>query len=415
MRREKLLAYLYLLLMALGCTGELVFSDLANPRARLVLKGTYETNDPYGWLPFFNDDAYDSLVAPGQPLHNTDFHTQTLSHGPQHLEWYIDLAEVRLGQGSGPGGGRDAEDYWEFFSRQRLLLCSRYDALQDKELKSCRQEEGLAKLEAFFGEGVEIKANDVLVGTYNHLALYYRKIITNPALLFSDTGSFLSQSTAIFENRGVRGTDIAERYQYSALGGNATLLFPLERKDLKLNIPDENRPYVLEVRTFLKNNINRHIIRVGGLGTTVYFLGPADFRINHRYNTLLESGRLGGNILMDGRIYQPGKVGAVDVSLITIAGGGAVNYKAAIPLGDSFDPQKQLAYAATRGDGMEIRNLPPGSYEILALCDKKRRATGDVLEAGFDGFPETASPPCAQVTITEGSTVISPPATCSCP
>lgn len=403
----------FFLVVSWSCTGELVFSDLANPRARLILKGTYETHDPYDWFPFFNDDAYDTLTGLGGELQGTEFATITQSHTPAQLEWYIDLAEVRIAQGQG-AGGQEASKYWGFLTRNRLLLCSRYDALQGRELKNCKEQGGKELLKNFFTQGIELVANDVEPKLYNHVGLYYRKIITNPALLFTENGNFQSQITAVFENRGVNGMDIEERYQFS-LQGNTTLLFPLERKDFHLVIPDEERPYVLEIRTFLKNNLNRHVIRVPGNGSTIYFLGPADFMINHRYNAVLQSGRLGGNILFEARVYQIGKTGTLDVSSITIANGGGINYKAAIPSGKVFDPYREMAYAATRGNGSEIANLPEGVYEIVALCDKKRRVTDDAEQAGFDGFPETVSPPCAQATVTTGVVTVVPPATCTCP
>ncbi len=415
--RKKAIPLIVLILLAVtSCTGELVFSSLANTRLQLIVKGTYETNDPADWLGnFFNDDGYDAAVT---DLTGSEFHSQTQAQTPANLKWYIDLAEIRLARGNGRPSGRDPEDYWQFISQDRVLLCSQYNALQNRTLKNCREQNGREKLNQFFREGFEMKAYDIRAGRYNHLAMYFRKVIVTPAAFFNTlSGEKITDATATFENRGVIGYDIEERFQVKVGGSSVPLMFPLEKKNLVLDIPNDEEPFVLETRVFFKNNMMRHVVRTSTtLGSFVYFIAPSDHAINHQYDSLVEAGRLGGNIALAARIYKPSQSGSVDVSGITVAGGNTINYIAAIPAGLTFDPSTSLAYAATKANGAGvIKNLPAGEYNIIGLCDKKRRETGDVLQNGEDGYPETASPACAIVNITAGATSNAGIATCSCP
>lgn len=406
------------ILMASGaCTNYAVLSEIADSRLTLILKGTYESNNGYGLQNLYNDDG---LTTEAAALPATDLagFANTAPTSETELNWYLDIAEIRAAVGGGLASGSDPEDYYNYFARSRQLLCSEEYSYEGKELKNCRAQNGSAKLAAFLNDGFIYPSTDLKVQRYNHLAIYMRRIVIDPARFYDGTGAALSSSegTAQFDNRKIKGTEISSLMQL-APGDNADTqaprLFPLERTDLDLPVPDNEKPYVMEVRIFMKNLMMKHVTSIS---TSLYnggklysaFVAPSDWAANHPYSDSTLAGRLGGNTTFTARIYDPDNVRMLTVSSDSGTSGSTLYYYAVVPAGETFDPKAELPLAATQGTlPANIKNLPPASYDLYKTCDLKyQTSSGETATANADGYPETAVK-CATVDLTGGDQSVS--------
>ena len=307
-------------------------------------------------------------------------------------------------------------------------MCSSYDSADGRGLSNCSDSAGIDRLSAFFNGGFTYPAVDIASGNFNHLGIYFRRFATYPAARFLGDGNFSDGAnnstnqttsentmTTAFDNRTIYGIDI-EAFLQNAYGGTNTepMMFPLQRKDLSLNISNDHEPYVLEVRMFIKNAMMVHVVQNTGTVTPAadptnsafVYVAPADWNVNHAYQDLSNSGRQGGAIAMTARTYQPSKVGKIQMSGTATSG----EYFAAVPSGTTFAyPLTTIPHAATAGTNTTITNLQPGSYDVYRVCDKKTctsastAGTCDAPAAGTDGFPETPAP-CGTYNVTTGTT-----------
>lgn len=422
----------------LHCTGELPLSDLVNNTITLKVLGTYESNDSFAVgtvntsLP--KDDVITGTAITGASptLAGTPpIVDYANSLTPANIDYYIDIAEIRLARGQGKSSSQSISDYWSQFAISRQLMCSSYSSADGRGLSNCSDSAGIDRLSAFFNGGFTYPAVDVPSGSFNHLGVYFRRFVTYPAARFygdgthysGDTPTKVQSVTAAFDNRTIYGLDIESFLQNAYGATNAEpMMFPLQRKDLALNIYNDHEPYVMEVRIFLKNAMMAHIIQSTGNATTAtdatnsafIYLAPADWNVNHAFQDLTNSTRHGGAVAMTARVYQPAKVGSINIT-----GGAAtsVEYFAVVPAGTVFaNPYvTTLPLAATRGTNTSITNLPPGSYDVYRTCDKRLCSSAstagtcdNVLFTSIagrtigDGFPETAAP-CGTYTVTSGT------------
>lgn len=384
-----------------NCTGELPISDLINNTITLKVMGTYESNNPYAQantLP--KDDVIAAFASASPALNGTALQTYANSITAADLKYYIDIAEIRLAQGQGKSSSQTISDYWAQFAIDRQLMCSGYDTADGRQLSNCRDQNGQGRLAEFFNGGFTYPAVDVPYGNFNHLGIYFRRFVTAPAARYDGTGATQTLFTAAFDNRTIYGFDI-ESFLQNPYGATATepLMFPLQRKDLSLNIVHDNEPYVMEVRIFLQNLMMVHVLQATNNASVpadtsngaVVYVGPSDWNIDHAYQDLTNSTRMGGSVLMTARTYQPAKVGHIQVTA-----GGAGEYFVAVPAGTTFNPLTAMPYAATPATTGLIMNLPPGAYDVYRTCDLTKCGTAStagtcsVPVAGTDGFPEKA-------------------------
>ncbi|MDH5720112.1 MAG: hypothetical protein OEZ13_05740 [Spirochaetia bacterium] len=405
----------FLIIILINCTGKPILSELANSRINVILKGTYESNNPYSWnTDSYVDDAYSSAtitgltnVIPGNAIPLVD------------QKYYIDIAEIRISKQNEITDTTILEDYWHYFARERQVLCSETAALYEKQLDSCDTNNGVEKINEFFNEGFSYPAVDLESGKYQHLAIYVRKMITYPSKSYNSDGSFYDDIVAAFDNKRINGYDISSRYQWAAADDTAEdtpRLFPLQRTDLSLEIPETDKNYVLEIRVFLKNLMMKHLFEYTEIDTGeikyLSFLGPSDHKANHQFNDATNKGKLGGNILIAARAYVPDETGSIRIINDTGADGSVMFYYAVMPSGETFDSSAEIPYAATNGGNNIINNLPEGDYDIYKTCDKSRNA--DDITSSTDGFPETASLSCATVSVQAGVESQVDLGTCDC-
>ncbi len=428
--------FLSLLLVAAmtNCTGELPISDLINNTITLKVLGTYESNNPYalGFTDATNaanirkDDVITAGAITGTNLTLTGAPPNVVAFAnairPADLQYYIDIAEIRLAKGQGKSSSQTIADYWNQFAIDRQLMCSDYTTADGRTLANCRDQNGQGRLAEFFNGGFTYPAVDVPFNTFNHLGIYFRRFAVAPGARFTADGSYFGGTeataktsvTAAFDNRTIYAFDV-ESYLQNPYGATSTepLMFPLQRKDLNLQVVHDNEPYVMEIRIAIHNMMMVHIAQitqVAGDNTSTsngsfIFAGPPDWNVDHKFNDLTNLNRMGGAMLMTARTYQPAKVGRINIT------GGTANsgeYFAVMPSGTAYaTPVSLLPHAATAGTNTTISNLQPGTYDVYRMCDKTRCSTASGAGAcdnagGTDGFPETAAP-CGTYNVTTGT------------
>ncbi len=412
-----------------NCTGELPISDLINNTITLKVMGTYESNNPY---PLGITDA--SLAA---NLPKDDVITGTSITGadpaltgtpalvtfantikPSDIKYYIDIAEIRLARGQGKSSSQTISDYWSQFAITRQLMCSDYDAADGRSYANCRDQNGQGRLAEFFNGGFTYPAVDVPYGNFNHLGIYFRRFATSPSALFDGLGQNQQNISTTFDNRTLFGFDVESVLQ-NPYGSTSTepLMFPLQRKDLSLNIVHDNEPYVMEVRVFIHNLNMVHVLQLTGDAATpssafnsaAVFVGPADWNIDHAFKDATNRTRMGGSVIMTARTYQPAKVGALQMNA-TFTPTTNASYFVAVPSGSTFSPKTALPLLATAATNNTISNVQPGAYDVYRTCDVTKcvttstAGTCDATSNTPDGFPETPQLCQAGVTVSTGTT-----------
>lgn len=404
---KKIWILMALSIATLQCTNELVFSSLVNTRMKIILKGTYETNNSYDAQPLYTNDSLSSLIS--GTLSGSELASENASLTQQsQLKYYIDIAEIRMATGRGAPTGGNARDYWSFPARNRNLFCSKVTSNSGRNFNNCSKEDGREKLTALLDNGLEIESSDVPSGVYPHVGIFFRRLIVDPSFSYNSSGNGKTVIRAFFENQAINGVDIENDYQFSPSNLTVPMMFPLENKDLNVRVFEGDEPFVVEIRFFLKNLMMKHVRSVSGGYRT--FIGPSDWLYNHDYNGQ-HSGRLGGHFIMSARSYMPSSVGSIQVNSNL---GAYPHYYGVVPAGSAFDPKQGLPLAATRADTGHITNLPEGQYDLYRTCDVKICTSANCDQAGTDGYPETAKA-CGvnPVSVVAGATASV--AGCACP
>ncbi len=396
---KKHLIILFLAALFSQCTNQAVLSQLYNSRLKLVLMSTYESNDPYAQQDLYiADTLFTEADGTGTDLEGTTYFGED---DRTTFSQYFDIAEVRLATGSGLPSGNDPNDYFEFFARDRELLCSETSALDGKVLETCIENNGVQKLKELNSTGYNFPSVDVPRNIYQHVAVYFRRMVTYPSVNYDDQKAFSTENRASFDNREVQGTDAEALYQFLPNATNTNpLMFPLENTSLNLNIPhpDEGKRFIIEVRFFTHNLWMKHVIKGGVTGNFSTFVGPSDWAADHDYDDDASSGQLGGNVIVTARLYKPDEIGAIMVSNLGATTVDPMNYIIAVNAGVNA-PTNTLPLAATSIDATTatIKNLQPGDYDIYRMCDNLY-CTGGACTTNTvagnrhqqDGFPETS-------------------------
>lgn len=362
-----LLLGLFFIFYAMGCSNEPVMSELVNSRVSVVLKGTYLSNGVETKQGSLLTNQYGSLTG-NAAVSNAD---------SASFKLYLDIAEVRLASGTGPGS--NPSKYWQYFANERIVMCDgTTSTYNSKTFATCSRTGGEQKLSDFLtGNGVTVNATDVEAKTYNHLALYIRRFVSYPSINYDSSGNKESDRTTTFDNQITYGVNSGAFYFYAPSDNTSSdtpRLFPLENKNLSLTIPDNDDSYVLEVRIAMNKVLMKHLYKTDD-GGYISFIGPSNW-LKGVYDG---SGKLGGNFAITGRIYQPGNTGE-------ISGTGSQIY-AVMPAGTTLTA-KMLPIAAAKGT---IKNLEPGSYDVYK-----------VTLSSATGFAQSVSSCATSVTVTAG-------------
>ncbi len=366
------------------CSSFPVLSELLNSRLSLILKGTYETNDPYPW----NDIIYNNEYVEQEPLASN----LNIAVNSNDLKLYLDIARIVVSEKNPTNFIDIDENDQRNFAIERQLLCASNISIDDKELKECIGTNGIEKLDAFFEEGFSYPAKDLEVKEYKSMAILLRKFVSRPSFTYNASLEETQEDT-LFDNRDIYGSNIKQFYDYRKeddSNSTPSRFFYLYKNDLKLIIPDTNAPFTLEIRIFLKNLLMKHIVKDGNNRTT--FIGPSDWLEYHEYDNTSSNPpinqRLGGTILIGVRIYSNMQVNDLLIRNFNAERCiGGLSYFALIPAGETFNISK-LPLVATRTSALSIKNISFGEYDLYITQDKKEQASNG-LEDGEDGFPES--------------------------
>jgi len=277
---------LLMIVFALGCGKKALFDELAENRLKVVIKGTYESNDPRSRLGAFPDDnSIDDGIA------NTELPTRLM----------LDIAEIQL---------LDKEGGVEPFSKYREVYTL---DLNDSE-------------PFFSGMGIGHPNDDVEAGRlWTGMRLFLRKMVFDGAMQYHlipgepGIGTWTSDGKlyTIFDVDSVEGLDVNPlqvNTYYDSLKQNAkeiNRIFPLKIPIIGgLNFNYANDETVLEIRLVFKNFVKRYeydFVRDGYHYIYRYF-GPSDWL----RDVVADDAVIGGNIIAVARSYVRGKT--VDIT-----------------------------------------------------------------------------------------------------
>ncbi len=286
-----------------ACSDYPVFSEMGTSRLRVILKGTFESNNPRPWdlssPANMRDDSIDDLT--------TDTTTAP-------TRFMLDIAEMQL-QGSG------SADKFAFYRKTYSIP--------------------LLDSEAFFdGSGVEYPSDDPYSNyQYTSVLVYIRKMIFDMATRWQFNYSTLSWEEqeapeSIFNENTVQGVDF-NQLQYNTYwdslrtnSKDVIRIFPL-----RIYFPPGGFVYdrrypetVLEIRFVIKNFIKYYEYddTSSGFYKVLHFWALSDWLRNVRADDTV----MGGNIIAVARSYVPGRTAS-----ITGTGGTAGDYIIAIETG----------------------------------------------------------------------------------
>jgi len=319
-----------------GCGDEALFDELGGNRLTVILKGTYESNDPRPWTGAISaDDSIDD--CPG-------------TEDVPPTKMMLDIAEMRVAQG---------KHYQKFANYRRTYTFP------------------LTNDEPFFnGDGAEYRNDDVRPHFHwQTLKVYTRKMIFDGANQYqleddgdafngAGTWVFNDEVSEIFEEESVQGYDV-NRVQlltyYDNLreySSSINRIFPIKIPIIDdLVFDDEDEKTILEVRIVVKNFLKKYELDAYGDYHYAYHLyGFSDWlRDVNRDETAI-----GGNIIAVARSYVPGKT-------VTISGNCPVG-KYIIAFSDTYTVSDFIVGDRTRPTCDEPKltsYLVPGDLESL--------------------------------------------------
>lgn len=261
-----------------GCGDQPLFDELATNRLKVVIKGTYESNNPRDWqaIPAADVEEVDDLAFSASAP----------------TTFMLDIAELQL-------------DGKEFALYRKTYTIAVTDA------------------DPFFnGTGVLYENDDVPDRTYSYVSMYIRKMIFNNARKYHwiDNGDPLDgdgtwyddgPAEVIFKENTVEGFDFNQlqvNTYYDSLRLESTeinRIFPLSIPiDGNLVYDRDNPETVLEIRLVIKNFVKRYEYDyLSDYRYAYHFFGLSDWlrdvRAGDKY--------FGGNLHAVARTYVPGK------------------------------------------------------------------------------------------------------------
>ena len=346
-----ILAATYLLFVSCGDVP--IFTEMHTNRLKVVIKGTFETEEVSSLVDMNLQTANTSPILSGSIVggefnESSNPLTETFNLPTTFM---FDIAELRL----------DDEEF------------ANYRQVMEASLA------GDGSSEPFFnGTGIVLKNDDPADGYYNYVQVYVRKMIFDEGHVYRKSGSAFEHEDAtnvIFNEEYRNGFDF-NQFQQSTYVDSLKLNSSEQLKSFPINIPiigglqyDKNeKETVLEIRFVVKNFIKKFELPYydSGVFKVYHFYALSDWLREARPGDRA----FGGNILAVARAYVPGKTGKVTVTA------SANEYVIAIPTsedtGDYDYFMNRLGTAATGSRGFDYDLPQPPIYpgnNIEALLD----------------------------------------------
>ncbi len=270
-----------------GCGDQALFDELSENRVKVIIKGTYESNNPRDWVYSFPEDG-SVYVDPGAP----DDENPT--------RFMLDIAGIKISSGK----------HNQYFANYRKI----YSA-------------GLNNTDPFFNDtGFKYENDDMRPDFLWHtLKIYFRKMIFNSAKIYEVSGFDSNEENTwdydqdfkvIFHEKETYGLNfnllqtitycdyLKENYN------NINRIFPL-----KIQFEDgfvfdyDGKETVMEIRLVIKNFIKKYEYEYDtskGVHKLVHFYALSDWLRDIDRNEVAK-GLMGGNLLAVARYYVPGK------------------------------------------------------------------------------------------------------------
>lgn len=277
-----------------GCGKKPLLDELSTNRLKVIIKGTYESNNPKNWDAANNFTRDDNSIITG----TTGACTEQPPLPP--TQFMLDIAELKL-------------DDKKFANYRQLITADIND------------------IDPFFnGAGVVYNQNDDPgSGDYINLQVYIRKMVFNSGTYYylnSDTGNewaYNAPSTTMFHEESINGFDF-NQFQTNTYFDSLMLeadtinrVFPLVVPiNGGFNYDNNNDETVLEIRLVIKNFTKKYEYVVPNTATYLfhYFALSDWLRDVQRDET-----SMGGNVLAVARSYVPGKTFTLTKTDITAA------------------------------------------------------------------------------------------------
>ena len=288
----------------LSCDNKPLLTELIDNKMTVIIKGTYESNGPTA-----------SWVAT----------TPT--------KFYLDIAQMSF----------DNDIFGHYRETYEFRLSDNSE-------------------DFFNGTGVTFKNDDLYNGkNYSKLKVYFRKMIFNAA---TDGGSVVETT---FNEKEINGFDFNEYQAYTQADyddyendGSSldNLVFPARYKLPESFEYERDKEFVLEVRIFVKNNIEEYTGMDSDLPDSFYAFNDSINACNGTGNKYI-----GGNLRIVARIYRTDQI-----ANHSAAAGAANVYVCAIPTTDNIGNYTvnipQLVTFTTTGTYF-LNNIPTGkSYTV---------------------------------------------------
>ncbi|MCL2025725.1 MAG: hypothetical protein FWG92_02840 [Leptospirales bacterium] len=296
------------LVFSLSCSGDPLLTDLRTNNLKVIIKGTYESDNPRPW--FWPSTFNSGNIRSG----SIAMHPVEISSKPD--TFMIDIIGMDL---TGPS-----------------IKTARF--ANHRRTYSCGADDNNA---AFFnGEGITINNDDVPAEkNYTHARLYLRKILFSDAQRYNLSAIgwepgidfityFREQKTNAF-NFNLQ----LVRYFYDTLRENYSInrIYPLTI-DISNGLTfDPKEEMVLEIRLVIKNFVKlyeyNHLDYSSDKPYVVHYFGVSDWLREVRAG----EHTIGGNLLASARTYVIGKTGTVRGTIV------GARYVIGIPAGANID------------------------------------------------------------------------------
>ncbi len=400
--------FLCFTLAQIGCgyQGSGLFSQLVSSRVRILLKGTYATDNPLEFtqinenrifvdtddqLTDLRHQASDECSLEEQQEGDIDYLRCVPSY--DNIPMYIDIGGVRLSSQENNIDSiqnvNDSDDFWETVAVRRQVYCSQTYATNGS-IDSCSDNNGIEKFQQFMnGEGAEYPASNISSQNYLHAGVFIRSIVTG-------WGNFAELPTrptfSDFDSTLVRGAELLPLIGFSnpeepeppALNpGPISEWFPLHFRigqGQELFFVPENIPAVLEIRFNIKENLMVHSYQDIS-NRSLRVISFSDWRKGHQHTEDgTNSQYLGGNVLTRARFYYPQLVSQIRIQN-PITQDSSRHYYGLYGIEEEINSVNHLPYAATPargGDNNVLNFIMPGQYRLECRYDEVQ-----------DGYPET--------------------------
>lgn len=283
----------FLLPLFISCDGRALFDELAENRIKVVLKGTYESNNPRVW------QGLDKTIGTGDGDSSID-DLVDVTNDAAPTTFMLDVAELRMTRTDG-GNPQQFANYRQTY---QFPIGDENDAF-------------------FNGTGVIYENDDVTPHyPFGRILMYIRKVIFDNAKTYTKTTDVWDVATAeptktIFNENTVEGFDLnllQLNSYYDTLrkeGGSTNRIFPLAIDIIDgLVFDNDADTTVLEIRFVAKNFIKMYEYEytdTENVQHLIHYWGFSDWLRNVK----TDEDDIGGNVIAVARSYVPGKTATI--------------------------------------------------------------------------------------------------------